>query len=126
MQCSVRTVVSVILSLLVVGCAGDSGGELQHRPVGDSRTINSQFVDIACGQCQFDMQGTGCRLAIKLDGKSFFVTGSDIDDHGDAHAADGMCNCVRRAKVSGTLKEGMFHADHIELLVDSRSADVNQ
>jgi hypothetical protein len=34
-----------------------------------------------------------------------------------------MCNCVRRGEVTGTLKQSTFHADHIELLVDSPPAD---
>ena len=32
----------------------------------------------------------GCDLAIRIDGKSYFVEGTKIDDHGDAHANDGF------------------------------------
>ena len=50
-----------------------------------------QIVETACGQCQFGMKGkAGCDLAVRIDGKSYFVDGTDINKHGDAHAADGF------------------------------------
>ncbi len=33
----------------------------------------------------YKMKGEGCHLAIKLNGKDFFVDGTGIDDHGEAH-----------------------------------------
>jgi hypothetical protein len=30
------------------------------------------------------MEGHGCELAVRIDGKSYFVDGSSIDSHGDA------------------------------------------
>jgi hypothetical protein len=36
------------------------------------------------------MEGHGCELAVRIDGKSYFVDGSSIDSHGDAHASDGF------------------------------------
>ena len=27
----------------------------------------------------------GCDLAVRIDGKSYFVEGTKIDEHGDAH-----------------------------------------
>jgi hypothetical protein len=38
----------------------------------------------------FGMEGHGCELAVRIDGKSYFVDGSSIDSHGDAHAKDGF------------------------------------
>ena len=73
-------------------------------------------VEISCGQCQFDMPGDGCTLAIRIDGKGYFVEGSGIDDHGDAHAEDGLCNCVRKANVVGQIVDGKFKAESIKLL----------
>jgi hypothetical protein len=49
-----------------------------------------QIVEASCGQCQFGMEGHGCELAVRIDGKSYFVDGSSIDSHGDAHAKDGF------------------------------------
>ncbi len=78
--------------------------------------ISSQVVEASCGQCQFGMEGNGCDLAIRIDGKSYYVVGSSIDDHGDAHSDDGLCNCVRKAKVTGEIKDGRFAATGIEVL----------
>ena len=85
--------------------------------------IENQLVDVSCGQCQFGMEGDGCDLAIRHDGKSYFVSGSGIDDHGDAHADDGMCNCVRQAKVSGTIQDGTFHVRSIEFIDDAANSE---
>jgi hypothetical protein len=32
-----------------------------------------QIVEASCGQCQFGMEGHGCELAVRIDGKSYFV-----------------------------------------------------
>ena len=77
--------------------------------------VNLTEVDASCGQCQFGMPGNGCDLAIRMNGKVYYVDGSSIDDHGDAHAADGLCNCVRKAIVSGKVLDGRFVASDIKL-----------
>ena len=67
--------------------------------------------------CIIQMEGVvGCKLAVRIDGKPYLVTGSDIDDHGDAHASDGLCNAMRRAKVTGEIKDDRFVAESFELL----------
>lgn len=74
------------------------------------------IVETSCGECNFKMTGDDCDLAVKIDGKYYFVEGSAIDEHGDAHATDGLCTVVRKAKVSGNIKHGVFHATSFELL----------
>ena len=61
-------------------------------------------------------EGSGCDLAVRIDGKSYYVDGSSIDDHGDAHGDDGLCNCIRKAKVTGEIKDGRFVAASFEVL----------
>ena len=75
-----------------------------------------QTMEVACGECQFDLPGNGCNLAVRVDGKAYFVEGTGIDDHGDAHAADGFCNSVRLAEVEGTLKGEKFQVKTLKLL----------
>jgi hypothetical protein len=80
-------------------------------------TTKSQIVETACGQCQFGMQGTaGCDLAVRIDGKSYFVDGTDINKHGDAHAKDGFCSVVRKATVVGEVKDERFVVSEFKLL----------
>ena len=78
---------------------------------------NSQVVEAACGQCQFKMKGKkGCDLAVKINGKSYFVEGTKIDDHGDAHSKEGFCNAIRKAEVTGEVKGDKFVATSFKLL----------
>ena len=51
--------------------------------------VSQTEVDASCGQCQLGMPGNGGDLAIRLKGKVYYVDGSSIDDHGDAHADAG-------------------------------------
>lgn len=73
------------------------------------------LVDAACGQCKLGLPGKSCDLAVRIDGKSYFVDGSDIDSHGDAHAKDGFCNAIRKAKVQGELVDNRFKASYFQL-----------
>ena len=80
-------------------------------------TTKTQIVETACGQCQFGMKGkAGCDLAVRIDGKSYFVDGTDINKHGDAHAKDGFCSVVRKAEVVGEVKEDRFVVSEFKLL----------
>ena len=77
----------------------------------------TQVVEAACGQCQFNMQGKkGCDLAVRINGKSYFVEGTKIDDHGDAHSQEGFCNAVRKAEVTGEVKGEKFVATSFKVL----------
>ncbi len=75
-----------------------------------------QIVEASCGQCQFGMEGQGCELAVRIDGKSYFVDGSSIDSHGDAHADDGFCAAIRKAEVTGKVVNNRFKATSFKLL----------
>lgn len=75
-----------------------------------------QVVETACGQCQFKLAGKGCDLAVRIDDKSYFVDGTDIDSHGDAHAKDGFCNAVRKAGVQGELVKDRFKVTYFKLV----------
>lgn len=79
-------------------------------------TIRNQIVEASCGQCQFHLPGKGCDLAVRIDGKAYFVDGTGIDDHGDAHAKDGFCQRIRKARVSGRIVNHRFQATTFELL----------
>lgn len=76
-----------------------------------------QTVEASCGQCQFGLKTQkGCDLAIRFEGKAYFVKGVHIDDFGDAHDPDkGFCNSIRTATVRGNLKERIFEVTDFEL-----------
>jgi hypothetical protein len=78
--------------------------------------VKLQIVEASCGQCQFKMKGHGCDLAVRIDGKPFFVDGSSIDSHGDAHADDGFCAAIRKAEVVGKIVDNRFKVTSFKLL----------
>lgn len=79
-------------------------------------TPKKQIVEASCGQCQFGMEGKECDLAVRIDGKSYFVDGTHIDKHGDAHAEDGFCAKVRKAEVIGEIVDNRFKVTYFKLL----------
>lgn len=100
---------SIFLSLLLfVGISLTAQGKKEPS--------KTQIVEASCGQCQFGMQGKGCELAVRIDGKAYFVDGTSIDSHGDAHAINGLCEAIRKAEVVGTLKNNRFTASSFKLL----------
>lgn len=87
------------------------------RPISvPDSTKKIQVVETACGQCQFGLKEKGCTLAVRINGQAYFVDGTTIDEHGDAHAEDGFCNAVRKAEVQGILIKGRFKATYFKLL----------
>lgn len=80
-----------------------------------NESSKTQIVEASCGQCQFGMEGKSCDLAVRIDGKSYFVEGTTIDAHGDAHANDGFCASIRKAAVIGTFKDNKFVVTYFKL-----------
>lgn len=72
--------------------------------------------EVACGKCMYDMTGDGCDLAVLIDGKYYYVEGSDISDHGDEHADDGLCETTRKAQVKGKINFGIFLAEYVRVI----------
>ena len=86
-------------------------------------TQKSLLAEAACGQCRFGLKGEGCDLAVRIDGKAYFVDGTNIDDHGDAHAQDGFCNAIRKATVKGKVVNDRFVASYFKLLPEPAKKD---
>ena len=84
------------------------------------------IVDTACGMCQFGMEDEkGCVLAVEINSEFYYVEGTNIDDHGDAHAKDGFCNSIRKARVKGVIKGERFFLENFKLfeLNDKKSIE---
>jgi len=107
---------AVLLILFsVVGLSVFGQQPVKPIAVPDS-TKKIQVVETACGQCKFGLKEKGCLLAVRINGQAYFVDGTSIDEHGDAHADDGFCNAVRKAEVQGTVVKGRFQATYFKLL----------
>ena len=83
-----------------------------------SKAVKSdkQLVEAGCGICKLGMKGDDCELAVRINGKSYLVEGTSIDEHGNAHAEDGFCNYVRKAEVKGEVVDNKFRASYFRLI----------
>lgn len=87
----------------------------------EKKTDIKQVVEVSCGQCKFKMKDkNGCDLAVRIDGKTYFVEGTTINDHGDAHATDGFCSAIRKAEVVGEIKDNKFVVTYFKLLPEDK------
>lgn len=87
----------------------------QNLNIADS-TKKIENAEVSCGECKFKMAGSGCDLAVRIDGKSYFVDGTKIDQHGDAHAKDGFCETIRKAELQGEIVGDRYKVSYFKLL----------
>ena len=73
-------------------------------------------VETACGECRLGLPGKSCDLAVRINGKAYFVDGTSIDEHGNAHAKDGFCNAIRKAVVQGEIIDNRFKVTYYKLI----------
>ena len=76
----------------------------------------NQTAEISCGQCQFELEGEGCSLAVRFDNKAYYVDGFGIDDFGDAHdKKTGFCNVIRKGEIIVKVENEKFIASNVKL-----------
>lgn len=73
-------------------------------------------VEVSCGKCKLGLPGKSCDMAVRIEEKAYYVDGASMDNYGDAHADDGMCNAIRKAQIQGELVDGRFKVSYIKLL----------
>jgi hypothetical protein len=81
-----------------------------------AKANNTQFIEAACGLCQYHMESEACKLAVKIDNNTYWVEGSKLMDHGDPHVAGGLCQTVRKAQVKGKLVDNTFKVTKFKLM----------
>ena len=72
-------------------------------------------TEASCGICMLNMKGKECELAVKIKDSTYYVVGTGIDDHGDAHSDSGFCNAIRKADVQGKVMNNKFHVTYFKL-----------
>ncbi len=75
-------------------------------------STEEQIVEVACGTCKLGLDGEGCKLAVKIDEKAYYVDGVDIE----TYAEDGLCSIIKKAKVEGVLADNTFKATKVEIV----------
>lgn len=111
MKCMKFLVAILSFYFSVLSAIGQNG--ISTLPDSTKKIIKAE---VSCGQCKFGLPGKGCALAVRIKNKAYFVDGTGIDEHGDAHASDGFCNAVRKALVQGTIINNRFKATYFKLL----------
>jgi hypothetical protein len=110
------------LMLFLLLCFAAATGSAQTDSTSKRPDPNKkiEIVKVACGQCKLGLSGHGCDLALRINGKAYFIDGTTIDDHGDAHANDGFCKAVREAKVQGEVVGDRYKVTYFELLPEKK------
>jgi len=127
-----------IATLSLNGCNESSDSSSSSQPAVEPASppelpafdVAEQVVELSCGQCQFGLPGASCDLAVRIDGTAYFVDSDassssggggawNIDSFGDAHAKDGLCNCIKHARISGRVEKGRFAAATIEVVQET-------
>ena len=86
------------------GAAADAVGSATVRLV-------ARTVEAGCGKCTYGMSGvSGCKLAVKIDGKSYLVKGAKVN----AHNA-GLCSSTKNAEITGSIEGDKFVATSFTL-----------
>jgi hypothetical protein len=118
MKCNIDGTAGSVIDMKEVSAfpITEEAGDHQHGKADSentpaaAKTINNQVVEVGCGSCIYSMSGVkGCQLAVKIDGKSYLVTGAD---HVDAHK---YCSAAKQATVSGRIEGDKFVATKFEV-----------
>ena len=111
-----------IASLLFALSLGATvAAQAQTVPAVAQAPSDTLLLDAGCGQCRLGLPGKGCDLAVRFQGKAYFVAGTGIDAHGDAHARDGFCNAVRQVRVRGAVVDNKFRVSYFQLVPEARA-----
>ena len=105
----------LLISILLLSAMNIYAQE-KPKPLQLDPSKKTYEVLASCGTCNFKMKAEGCPLAIKMEGKYYLVDGTSIDEHGDAHADDGFCNAVKKAKVQGSIQGDRFKVTYFEVI----------
>ena len=104
---------SLLITLVISICFLSTKAQTKNEPDPNKKL---QTVEASCGQCKFGLKGKGCNLAVRFEDKAYFVDGTEIDSHGDAHESDGFCNAIRKAEVQGEVVNERFQVSYFKLL----------
>jgi hypothetical protein len=116
MRCSFGLFLVCVFFALVACDSPPRQASISTKTTRTGVTIEDRRLEVSCGQCQFGMQTIGCDLAVRIEGHRYFLDGTSIDDHGDAHSETGFCNCIREATISGKLQSDRLVVEKFVLL----------
>lgn len=105
-----------ILTIIVAFTLGMFVNTVQAQSQTKTKEVKGKTVEASCAQCQFKVkEPRGCDLAIRMNGQVYFVDGTNLDAHGDAHEEDGFCNAIRQAKITGQIQGNRIRVTQFDL-----------
>ena len=113
-NCMFKKILALTGCCLLAGVAYCQTNVIKPTTPDPARKIDT--VEASCGMCKFNMPGEDCSLAIRINGKAYYVDGNNIDAHGDAHAKDGFCNSIRKAELQGVLSGNIYKLTYFRLI----------
>lgn len=113
-----KSLFTVLIFSFLVSTAFAQTGDDKAPAIDPAKPV--KVVDVSCGKCKLGLPGKSCDMAVRIDDKAYYVDGANIDNYGDAHAHDGMCNTIRKAEVQGELVDNRFKVSYIKLLPVSK------
>jgi hypothetical protein len=117
-----KTFTIVIASLLVHLSSAQTGQKANDNPDPSKKIYK---VEAACGKCLLGLSGRKCNLAIRINGKAYYVDGAVIDGYGNAHARHGFCKEIRMAEVQGEIVDNRFKLSYFKILPVGNSKGIN-
>jgi len=117
--------VLLVFVTLAIGCQQQV---TEVQPEQQSATTEQQYrelvVEAACGQCVFGLPEKGCDLAIRTEGKTYYVDGIEIDDHGMLTLTMAfVMQCGEHVcKVVSRMVDSLLHRSRCSLTITSRYA----
>ena len=108
-----RIVMVLLFSFFILPAIAQTKKANISKPDSNKKTM---IVEASCGECQLGLKGKSCDLAVRINGKAYFVDGTKIDDYGDAHSKEGFCEAISPAEVQGKIVGDRFKVTYFKLL----------
>ncbi len=119
-----KSLFAIIASCFFITAASAQTSDIKVAQPDPNKPI--QTVDVSCGKCKLGLPGKTCDLAVRIADKAYYADGANIDNYGDAHADDGMCNAIRKAEVQGELVDNRFKISYIKLLPETKNEEAKK
>ena len=108
MEASLIVILLCIISLITEAQTGKTKEDKQQQ--------KPQVVEASCGECKLGLPVKPCDLIVRINSKAYFVDGTNINSHGDAHAQNRFCKSIRKAAVKREIVDRRFKADYFKIL----------
>ena len=116
-------------AMMITGCGGSKDAAAPSALIAPSASGNNDTAaaeamtyEVGCGGCIFEMaDAEGCKAAVKVDGKAYWIDGVKISAHNI-----GLCSGSAEADMAGEVQDGIFVATSFALTGADDDAGADQ